>query len=174
MRFFLRHCWTFISGVSVLLAVCSVTVHPYGRPKEIPNGNDSQGDLKLPPEINVLLKHSCMDCHSSRTAWPWYSYVAPVSWLLERDVQHGRDRMNFSEWGRYTPKEQQRFLANIASAVKNGEMPLPQYTFIHRQAKLSDADRNIIYRWARLERRGLRASQLLLPPSPAEHVLTGR
>jgi hypothetical protein len=115
------------------------------------------GDLKLPAEITTIFKRSCMDCHSSQTTWPWYSYVAPVSWLVERDVRRGRDYMNLSEWQQYTLQQRQKLLADVASTVKNGEMPLPQYTLIHRQARLSEVDRDLVYQWARGERRRLRA-----------------
>lgn len=98
-----------------------------------------------------------MDCHSSEKRWPWYSYVAPVSWLVERDVRRGRDHMNFSEWQQYTLQKRQKLLADVASAVKNGEMPLTQYTLIHRQAKLSEAERDLMYQWARRERPRFRA-----------------
>ena len=158
----------FATVVAAFIAVCSVTVHPFGRPKEMPPGRDSQGDLKLPPGVGVIVERSCVDCHSSRTAWPWYSYVAPMSWLVERDVRRGRDRMNLSEWQHYTLRQRQKLLADVASAVKNGEMPLPQYTLIHRQARLSEMDRDLLYEWARQERRRLRAeSQSLAPGDPA-------
>lgn len=102
-----------------------------------------------------------MDCHSNNTVWPWYSYVAPTSWLVERDVLIGRDRMNFSNWDGYSAQKRQKLLAEIASAVKNGEMPLRQYTWIHREAKLSDAERDILYKWAGLERRKLKPTHSL-------------
>jgi hypothetical protein len=116
-----------------------------------------------------------MDCHSSQTVWPWYSYVAPMSWLVERDVRRGRDHMNFSEWNHYSFKRQEKLLADVASVVKNREMPLPQYTLIHRSAKLSDADTDLLYNWARIARRKLKAmfpavqtsaSQPLMPKIP--------
>ena len=65
--------------------------------------------------------------------------------------------MNFSEWQQYTLQKQQKLLADVASAVKNGEMPLRQYTFVHRQSRLTDAERDLVYQWARRERRRLRA-----------------
>ena len=111
-------------------------------------------DLKLPAEITTIFKRSC---HSSQTTWPWYSYVAPVSWLVERDVRRGRDHMNFSDRQQYTFQQRQKLLADVASAVKTGEMPLRQYAFIHQDAKLTDADRDLVYQWARTERRRLRA-----------------
>jgi hypothetical protein len=80
--------------------------------------------------------------------------------------------MNLSEWQQYTFEQRQKLLADVASAVKNGEMPLPQYTLIHRQASLSDADRDLIYQWVRKERRRLRAeSQSLAPENTATHRL---
>ena len=104
------------------------------------------------------MKRSCADCHSNQTVWPWYSYVAPVSWLVEKDVRRGREHMNLSRWSDYTPQEQQKLLADVATVLKNREMPLPQYALIHRDAKLSDAEIDILYRWARVERRQIRAA----------------
>ncbi len=74
--------------------------------------------------------------------------------------------MNFSEWDRYTFQEREKLLADIASAVKNREMPLPQYTLVHRAAKLSDADRDVLYAWARVERRKIKAMQREYSPGP--------
>jgi len=105
---------------------------------------------------------ACMDCHSNQTVWPWYSYVAPMSWLVERDVRRGREEMNLSDWQQYTSKQREKLLADIASAVKNGEMPLRQYMLVHRRARLSDAERDMVYGWARVERRRLRAASQLL------------
>jgi hypothetical protein len=143
-----------------LLAVCSTAVHPFGSVKRPERHAATSGDLRLWPEVRAVLNRSCMDCHSNRTVWPLYSYVAPMSWLVERDVRYGRDRMNLSEWDQYTFKQRERLLADIATAVKNRDMPLRQYTFAHHDAKLSDADADLVYGWARVERRRLKA----LPP----------
>jgi hypothetical protein len=134
-----------------------MTVHPSGAAKQFQAQAASIDDLKIPAEITSIFRRSCVDCHSNQTTWPWYSYVAPVSWLVERDVRRGRDHMNFSEWQQYTLQQRQKLLADVASAVKNGEMPLRQYTFIHRQAKLTDAEKDLVYQWARGERRRPRA-----------------
>jgi len=143
-------------AVIVTLLAGSVVVHPFGTPKRFNGHKSSVDDLKLPPDIAAIVKRSCADCHSSQTAWPWYSYVAPMSWLVEKDVDRGRRSVNFSEWPQYTFRQHERLLADIASVVKNGEMPLPQYTFVHRQARLSEVERDAVYQWARTERRKLR------------------
>jgi hypothetical protein len=157
--FFFRRLWLCGGGFAGLLALCSVAVHPSGPVKRAEWQVVSASDLRLhvSPEVALLLKRSCMDCHSNHTVWPWYSYVAPMSWLVERDVRRGRDHLNFSEWDRYTFKQREKLLSDIASTVKNREMPLPQYTLVHRDARLSDADTDLLYGWARVERRRLRA-----------------
>ncbi len=157
------------TGVFVgLLALCSIAVHPFGSVKVAQRQAVPAGGLKVPPEIAAVLKRSCMDCHSNQTAWPWYSYVAPVSWLVERDVRRGRDHMNLSEWNQYDFTRQEKLLADIASAVKNSEMPVPQYTLIHRDAKLSGAETDLLYGWARLERRRLKSSHRAVPSADGQ------
>lgn len=88
-----------------------------------------------------------------------------MSWLVEKDVRQGRDHINFSEWDQYSFKQREKFLADVASAVKNRQMPLPQYTLIHPDARLSDADMDVLYAWARVERRRLKATLPVVPSS---------
>jgi hypothetical protein len=149
----LKSAWWWGAG---LLALCSLAVHPFGTPKQRDGHKRPIDDLGAPPEVTAILKRSCMDCHSSQTVWPWYSYVAPMSWLVERDVSRGREHMDLSAWDQYSFSRQAKLLADIASAVKNREMPLPQYTLVHRHAGLSDADTDVVYGWARAQRRKLR------------------
>jgi hypothetical protein len=106
----------------------------------------------VPVEVRALLERSCQDCHSNRTRYPWYSYVAPVSWLVRRDVTRGRARLNFSDWGQYTFVRRLRFLSEIANQVEDRDMPLPVYTVIHRRARLSDAETQAIFHWTQAER----------------------
>ncbi len=87
-------------------------------------------------EGKVLFERACADCHSNRTRWPWYSYVAPVSWLLIHDVQEGRAHFNVSEWDR-----PQRNAKKAAEEVREGEMPLWIYRVAHREARLTAAER---------------------------------
>jgi len=84
-----------------------------------------------------------------------------MSWLVERDVRQGRNHLNLSQWQQYTFERKKKLLAEIATVVKNGEMPLRQYTLVHRQAKLSEADTDMLYHWASGERRELKAASPL-------------
>jgi Haem-binding domain len=151
-----RRFWWYSGGFVAVLAVSSVAVHPSGRVKRSESQPVMPDSLQIPSQVASMLKRSCMDCHSNQTVWRWYSYVAPMSWLVERDVRRGRDEMNFSTWDQYDFGRKEELLADIASAVKNQEMPLPQYTLVHQDAKLSDADRDVLYGWARGERRRLK------------------
>lgn len=140
------------------MVLLSSAIHPAGQVKQSQAQGVMVSNLAMPAEVRALVKRSCADCHSNETVWPWYSYVAPMSWLVEKDVRHGRDHMNFSRWPEYSFQQQQKLLADIATALKNREMPLPQYAVIHRDARLSDAETDIVYQWARLERRRMKAA----------------
>ncbi len=106
----------------------------------------------IDPAVLAVIQRSCADCHSEVTRYPWYSYVAPVSFLVASDVAEGRARLNLSAWSEYSPVRKMRSLSEIANQVKDGEMPLWQYTLIHHNAKLSAADANAIFQWTQAER----------------------
>jgi len=114
---------------------------------------------KLSPGADGILKRSCYDCHSSKTAWPLYSKVAPVSWLLSHDVKEGRREVNFSDWGTFNEKRINRKLTEICEQVQRSEMPLWYYTPMHPDAKLSDSDRKAICAWTQEERQALAAAK---------------
>ena len=92
-------------------------------------------------ETKQLVKKACFDCHSNETKWPWYSYIAPISWRMIDHVRHGREHLNFSEWNR--PNED---LEEIKEMVEEGEMPLWDYLLMHSEAKLSDEEKAALLR----------------------------
>lgn len=104
---------------------------------------------EVPEEVNAILERSCSDCHSNRTVWPWYSNIAPVSWSVAEHVEHGREELNFSEWGSYSDSRKKRKLEEICEEVEEGQMPHPQYTWIHRDAALSSSDISALCAWTR-------------------------
>jgi len=114
--------------------------------------------LAIEPAIASVLDRSCSDCHSNRTVWPWYSHVAPVSWLVVSDVNRGRQGVNFSEWGGYTAEQRSKLLEAICKEVTEGDMPPIAYTPMHSSAKLTKADAQEICRWTAATRQTIAAS----------------
>ena len=106
-------------------------------------------DVEAPPPVESILRRGCYDCHSSETRWPWYAHVAPVSWLVIRDVNRGRKHLNFSTWDKYSddPETVIRKLRNIDKCCRDGTMPPWYYRPVHSQARLSDADREVLEKW---------------------------
>jgi hypothetical protein len=105
-------------------------------------------NLPVDAYVATTLERACKDCHSHRTVWPWYSHVAPASWLVVSDVNRGRKALNFSEWSVYGPEEQRDHLAEMCKEVTEGEMPGFPYTLMHRDARLSKADIAAVCSWA--------------------------
>jgi hypothetical protein len=107
------------------------------------------GDLVAPPEVKAALRRACFDCHSNETTWPWYSQMAPLSWLMARDVKRGRQRLNFSDWADYAsdPETQQRKLDQIVESVRRGDMAPWYYRVLHSGARLDPSQGEVILRW---------------------------
>jgi len=105
--------------------------------------------VSVPRHVDSLLRRSCYDCHSADTRWPWYSEVAPISWLIIRDVRHGRSNLDFSRWStdpmrEPTPEQRLRW---ICRDMRRGIMPPRLYLLAHRNARLSDGDRDALCAW---------------------------
>lgn len=103
---------------------------------------------KVPAEVQAILQRACYDCHSNRTAYPWYAAVQPVAWWLNTHVSEGRAELNFSEFAAYDAKRAVRKLQAVADEVHERHMPLKSYLLMHREAKLSDTDVASVTRWA--------------------------
>jgi len=128
------------AAVFVLLAIQLVPVARTNPP--------IGSELSSPADVAAVLARACGDCHSNRTRWPWYSHVAPVSWIVAHDVAEAREHFNLSTWGSLEPKKQLRLREEMWEEVAKGDMPLLMYRLAHREAHLSEADRELLRRWA--------------------------
>ena len=99
-----------------------------------------QAHLGTTSGLGAVLDRACGDCHSNRTAWPWYTQVAPLSWLWGYGVAEGRRALNFSEWSAYPPDQQRKLLLEACQDASTGKMPGPIYTALHPEARLSAQD----------------------------------
>ncbi len=105
--------------------------------------------IEAPPEVMTILRRACFDCHSNETVWPWYSYVAPVSWLVASDVDEGREELNFSQWDAYSPDRCAHKIKECGEEVAEGEMPLWFYLPTHPEAQLTQTDVKTIVDWSK-------------------------
>jgi heme-binding protein len=139
----------------IILACGFVVIQFFGPAKSNPAVDPSQiieARLHVTPQMAAIFDRSCNDCHSNKTRWPWYSNVAPVSWLVIGDVNEGRSMMNLSEWGYLDPDRQARKLQQMCEEVQDGVMPLSSYTPLHPGSKLSSDDVKMLCDWANAER----------------------
>jgi len=103
---------------------------------------------ELPPEVQDILVESCFDCHSNETEWPWYSRIAPGSFLITRDVIQGRKRLNFSDFSNMDANDSSDVANEIVEMLEEGKMPLLPYLLLHPDASLSDSESATLIAWA--------------------------
>ncbi|WP_281951672.1 heme-binding domain-containing protein [Nitrosophilus kaiyonis] len=108
---------------------------------------DKTKEIKISKDLKSIFKKSCYDCHSFETNWPWYADVAPMKWVVRRDVVEGRKALNFSIWDSYPNAKKEELKKKIFRSI-NLAMPLPQYLWLHPDAKLSSDDKKKVQNWA--------------------------
>jgi hypothetical protein len=137
-------------GIALVLSGVLIQFIPYGHDHDNPPVVlEPEWDS---PQTRELAKRACFDCHSNETVWPWYSKIAPVSWLIYRDVTEGREHLNFSEWGVHLtlPEGEGEGEAHqhgpevIKEVLQSGEMPPFQYLLLHSEARLSDQEKQLL------------------------------
>ena len=137
----------------ILLGILGISLIIQLIPANLPevmevNNDDLLLNNSVPENIEWILQSSCYDCHSNETIYPWYSYVAPASFLVSRDTRKGRKHLNFSEWQSLSKSDKAKALDEIGEEVAEGEMPMKIYPITHPDARLSDEQRTSIVAWA--------------------------
>jgi len=139
-----------------LYIACGILLFIFLVIQLIPSNRPSDSNVQLPEntqiqnadnEVMTILKTSCFDCHSNQTQYRWYAHVAPVSWLIARDVSKGREALNFSEWSTYNKRKIVRKLGDIKEQIVKDEMPMRIYTIMHPDTKLSGSQKKLITDW---------------------------
>ena len=131
-------------------------VRPARTNPSVDQAQTMSAHLQVTPPVAAILDRSCHDCHSNSTRWPWYSNVAPASWFLVDHVNEGRGHLNFSEWGKLDKRQADKKLEEMCEEVSEKLMPIDSYTWIHRSAKLSDADIKTLCDWTKAEQARLK------------------
>jgi cytochrome c len=147
--------WRRAATISCTLALMAsfalARIHPFGDAglyAAKSAANPIMDGSAVPSQVHVILVTKCAACHSTETRTPLYGRLAPASWLIERDINRGRQAMNLSHWDSYSADQQQTFAAKIAHETKSHEMPPPQYRMIHWNSRITEADLRTLADWA--------------------------
>ncbi|MCP4402730.1 MAG: heme-binding domain-containing protein [bacterium] len=142
MEFFKK---IFIRVISVGIAVfVGIQLIPVKR--TLPNVSMN---VDADEETHMILRRACYTCHSNETTWPWYGYIAPVSWMVVRNVNIGRERLNFSEWDTYGQWQQEYLIGEAIAKLEKGEMPPWEYRILHPKSNITENELTIVKKWAR-------------------------
>ena len=123
-------------------------IHPEKNKAEGPQPNYIGNSFSIPSDVKSILQKACNDCHSNNTVYPWYTKLQPVDWWLDKHVRNGKKHLNFDEYINQSLRSQYHKMEETIEMVKEGEMPLDSYTWTHKDAILTDAEKNAIINWA--------------------------
>ena len=135
--------------LGILIAIfLIIQLIPVDRPESLDKpSTDLMNEVEVPVEIKEILIAACYDCHSVEVKYPWYAYVAPVSFLVARDVNFGQANLNLSEWSEMDKGDKIHALEEMLEEVEEGHMPMPIYTITHSDAKLTAEQRKAFVNW---------------------------
>ena len=144
MKRILKFILLFLLGIIILIQFI-----PSNRPLNEPDpAYDFFAAYDVPADIEEMVRASCFDCHSQEVKYPWYAWVAPVSWLVSRYVRDGRSHLDYSKWNELEKKDKIKMAGEIGEEVEMGEMPMPIYIIMHSNADLDQAKRERIMQWS--------------------------
>lgn len=120
---------------------------------------DPKGTQSVTPKVDAILRRACYDCHSNEVRWPWYSYIAPISWTIEKHVIDGRRHLNFSTLHQLAPKRQIHKFEEVIDEISAGSMPIESYLKVHEDAELTDAEVDTVIKWCEKRRDEIEAKR---------------
>ena len=129
----------------LLLVFIAIQLVPVDRTNMPVDKTQNFVDIQKPPqEVEKIIKNACYDCHSNETKYPNYAYVAPISWSVKHHINEGREHLNFSTWAKYNSDQKEHILEECIKTIQEGEMPMRAYVNFHEEAKLTQAQRDML------------------------------
>ncbi|MDE3251673.1 MAG: heme-binding domain-containing protein [Bacteroidota bacterium] len=148
-----------LKKIGIALLVILLVMQAFRPAKN--NSGDMRKDISVsyvvPADVKTILAKACNDCHSNATRYPWYSEIQPVSWWLSDHIKDGKRHFNFNEFEGYRVARQYKKLEECIDEVKKGDMPLASYTIIHKDAILSDEEKNTLFTWLDIVRDSIKS-----------------
>ena len=151
-----------IKKIGLILFVSFVAIQfirPDRNKSELVLPTDITKLVSVPENVQVLLRNACYDCHSNNSNYPWYVNIQPLGWLMFRHVRQGKEALNFSEFGSYSPRRQLSKLTGIANSIRDDIMPLSSYKWMHKNAQLTKDEKALIINWVQQSKDSLSAKK---------------
>jgi hypothetical protein len=149
-----------VKRILLILLIIFIVMQAFRPAKNI--SNDTTKDISksyiVPENVQQILAKACNDCHSNHTRYPWYAEIQPVGWWLADHVKDGKKELNFNEFDKYRIARQYKKLEECMEQIKESKMPLPSYTIIHKDAILTDAEKQILYNWCEILRDSIKVT----------------
>jgi hypothetical protein len=143
----MKKAWIIIIGAVIFFFIVIQFFPPAKNDNLVNPQNDIVFKLEIPTAVKKKIVDACYDCHSNKTAYPFYNNIAPVSWMMARDIRKGKERLNFSDWANYDRKKQIKLLTKICDEITAGEMPVKGYVFMHSKAIINEKELEEICQW---------------------------
>lgn len=135
------------------LLLLALVIIQFFRPEKniaaTPAPTDIATKYTVPADVNAILQKACNDCHSNNTHYPWYSNIQPIAWWLANHIKDGKRHLNFSTFTSYSYKRADHKMEEVIEMVEKNEMPLASYTWSHKDAKLTEAEKTTLINWAK-------------------------
>lgn len=135
----------------LLILLITFVVIQFIQPARNHSGQVSPSDIAnvytLPSDVQRIFKAACYDCHSNNTRYPWYANIQPGGWWLAYHIKEGKEELNFSEFGNYSAKRRINKLREIGNSLTDGTMPLSSYLLIHKDARLTKEEKELVTAW---------------------------
>jgi hypothetical protein len=132
-------------------------IHPARNISKVDQPNNIANAYNVPSDVKSILDKACMDCHSNNTRYLWYFKIQPVDWWLTHHITEGKRELNFDEYTNRSIRYQYNKLEEVEKQIKEGEMPLDSYTWIHKDAILDEQEKNTVINWAESIRTAIKA-----------------
>jgi hypothetical protein len=141
----------FRNAFLILLAIFALSqlIRPTKNINTAPQPNTIAKLVALNDTVNGILRKACNDCHTNNTEYPWYANITPVNWFLSNHVKDGKKHLNFDEFSTYPTKKMLKKLEEVAEEVEHNAMPMDSYTWMHKDAKLTATEKQILINWAK-------------------------
>lgn len=134
--------------VLLVLLIIIQFIHPSRNISTGEQPNNISHALNVPTGVKTILDKACMDCHSNNTRYRWYFKIQPLDWWLTHHINEGKEELNFDEYTNKPLRYQYHKMESTVDQIKKGEMPLNSYLWVHKDAILTDSEKNVLISWA--------------------------